>query len=335
MEMIGKCQMHGEMESRFKPFQSDLVLSVFACILGFTVGCQPPESSPFQQPPTVSGVHALTEVEAFIKLGPRPSGSDNSYIAAEWLKAKCRHYGYLADVDEWQEDSPAGPTTYRNVTAVLPGATRSRVLVASHYDTKRLSGCPGFIGANDSGSSTGLLLELMRVLKSVTPWPGNTVEFVFFDGEECVENYTSSDGLRGSRRLAGKIHKSQSVKQYRAMILLDMIGDRDLSVTLPQDTDDHLARQVFQIAERQGTGNKFSYFSGGSLLDDHTPFQELGIPCIDLIDFEYGPGNSWWHTEADTLDKLAAESLTTVGNVCLELVMALSREEVHSIKWGN
>src|SRR5690606_35870461 len=134
----------------------------------------------------------------------------------------------------------------------------------------------------------------------------------FFDGEECVHNYGDKDGLHGSKRLAAAMAADGSLKQIRAMVLLDMIGDKDLGITLSTDTPQHLAETLFRVAEAQGIRNRISYFRYGRILDDHVPFAERGVPAINIIDFDYGPNNSFWHTTKDNLDNVSVESLTLV-----------------------
>lgn len=274
----------------------------------------------------MDGERALALAAEIVDIGPRPSGSEGAQAAAVFLDRLCRDAGLQSEVDEWEEQTDAGQVTFRNVHAVLRGRAETRVLLGSHYDTKRLEDVPEFQGANDSASSSALLLELARGLAAVRPWNGCTVEFAFFDGEECVERYGTRDGLHGSRRYAARIRREGNEKLYRAMVLLDMVGDRDLRITLPSDTDPDLARRVFRIAESQGVRDAFGYFARGTILDDHVPFRRLGIPAIDLIDFAYGPENRYWHTAEDTMDKLSAQSLRTVGRVCLQLVWELAHE---------
>lgn len=279
--------------------------------------------------PRVDGAQALARVAELVGIGPRPTGSDGARRAAEWLEKACRDLGYVPETDTWEHPSAAGTLICRNVLARLSGAaaagrTANRVILGSHYDTKRLDRAPGFVGANDSGSSTGLLLEIMRVLKAQPGPLPFTFEFMFFDGEECVKNYTDDDGLLGSRRAAARMAAAGTTRQYAAMLLLDMVGDRDLTISFPPDGDPHLLRRALALSEGLGVGEKFSLFTRGTILDDHTPFQSLGIPVLNFIDFSYGPGNSWWHTEQDTLDKLSADSLATVGNVVLALLWDLS-----------
>lgn len=277
--------------------------------------------------PVVDGNQAMALTREFVEIGPRPAGSEGAERAAKWIAAQARALGYAAHIDTWEEETPTGPVIFRNVIAGSPraagGRRRSRILIGSHFDTKRFPEGVDFQGANDSGSSTGLLLELMRVLQPQWPAAYPELEIAFFDGEECQVAYGPQDGLHGSKRLAARIADAEAADRYVAMILLDMVGDRDLTVTLPMDAPPSLAQALFAAAENQGTREAFGY-ARGSILDDHVPFQRLGIPSLDIIDFRYGPKNSYWHAEADRLDKLSAKSLATVGNVVLELLWHLA-----------
>ena len=287
--------------------------------------------------PPVDGVRALKAVAELVAIGPRSSGSDGARQAAEWIAESARKLGCTSVTDRWTAWTPDGPREFRNIEVVLPGAPgRGFIILASHYDTKKLAGYPAFVGANDSGSSTGLLLELLRTLRggdggvkiqdAKLSWSGPELRLLFFDGEECVEAYGPGDGLQGSRHYAAKLEKDGAVKDCRAMILLDMVGDRNFNLTLSADTDKELARRLFRMAEKRGIRNQVAVCANSaSILDDHTPFQQLGIPCIDLIDFDYGPNMAWWHPDEDTLDKLSPKSLQTAGTLALDLVWDLAR----------
>lgn len=275
--------------------------------------------------PRVDGAKALAQTAAVVAIGPRASGSAGAKQTVEYLVAQCKAMGYTdVRVDEWtSQDTPHPPTTFRNVYASLPGQGDKFVLIGSHYDTKILPAAPGFVGANDGGSSTGLLLELMRVTAAQRRWSGLPLRFAFFDGEEAVERYTAYDGLQGSRHLAAALAASGEAKRCRAMLLLDMIGDRDLGLTLPADDNSVLLTALQQAAGPLGAKEQVGFYLNGTIFDDHVPFKELGIPALDLIDFNYGPGNSYWHTDQDTLDKLSAASLATVGDLTLAVLWRL------------
>ncbi|MFO7820851.1 MAG: M28 family peptidase [Lentisphaeria bacterium] len=304
---------------------------ILACLCGIALlGCggelagDSRERLAFDNYRLIDGLKVLRLTEEFLSVGPRPSGSPGAAKAAGWIAKELEARDLTPKVCKWQENTPRGKLTFRNVIAVSPGAKPGRIILASHYDTKRLPQYPEFAGANDSGSSTALLLAVAAVLTQVPPAKRCTFEFAFFDGEECIEKYGPSDGLHGSQHYAEKIKAKGMADKYRAMILMDMIGDRDLRVTIPPTTPKHLTKLLFEVARNQNVRNQFGYFVGGNILDDHVPFAKLGIPSINLIDFEFGPDNSFWHTPEDSLDKLSAASLETVGNVVVELTLRLA-----------
>jgi glutaminyl-peptide cyclotransferase len=167
-----------------------------------------------------------------------------------------------------------------------------------------------FIGANDGGSSTGLLLELARVIGQ-HPNLARKIELVFFDGEEAVEQFSQADGLYGSRYFARQL-QGAGAKQFRGGLLFDMVGDRSLGITLPADSPAEMARDIFAAAEALKLRSYFTYL-GRELIDDHVPLNAIGIPTLDIIDFDF----PWWHTADDTMDKISAQSLQTVGSVAL------------------
>jgi hypothetical protein len=192
-----------------------------------------------------------------------------------------------------------------------PPVAGSRALIASHYDTKIFSTIV-FVGANDGASSTGALLELARVL-ALDPDLASRVDLVFFDGEEAVQQFSETDGLYGSRHFASLLRDSGQAGQYGFGIVWDMIGDKNLNVTLPIDSPKTLARAVLDSAESLGVRAKFGLLDR-ALLDDHVPLQQIArIPALDIIDFDY----SAWHTADDTLPQISAESLQTIGAVTL------------------
>ena len=197
-------------------------------------------------------------------------------------------------------------------------------MLGSHYDTK--SGIAGFEGANDSGSSTGLLLELARALKRDAPH-GMEIRFAFFDGEECLVEYGPNDGFHGSRHLAEAMEADGSLSNVAAMILLDMVGDRDLTVTIPRNGTPWLAALAFEAARAEGARKHFQLYPY-AVGDDHEAFFRRGVPAIDLIDFHFGsaPGqNDYWHTAADAMDKVSAESLGLVGRVAARMAETILR----------
>ncbi|MFL6527627.1 MAG: M28 family peptidase [Chthoniobacterales bacterium] len=263
----------------------------------------------------VSGDNAMAHVQALVDFGPRPPGTDAIEKSRAYIANQLKHFGWTVTRQEFSEDTPRGKKQFVNVIARFGGeAARPSFLLCSHYDTKTFD-TGAFVGANDGGSSTGLLIELGRVFAKA-PKLASQLELVFFDGEEAYEAFTETDGLYGSRYFAKQLAGSGGAKQFRGGILFDMIGDRLLGVTLPPDSPPDLAAGIFASAEALQFRKSFTYSPGG-ILDDHTPLNEIGVPTIDLIDFDYPP----WHTLEDTIDKLSPQSLSIVGAVATHFLV--------------
>jgi hypothetical protein len=259
-----------------------------------------------------SGEKALTHVQHLVDLGPHPVGSKPIEKARNYIGEQLRQSGWQVTRQVFTDDTPQGKAHFVNLIARFSdngkGVSPS-FLLASHYDTK-LFDTIQFVGANDGGSSTGLLLELARVLGN-HPNLAKKIELVFFDGEEACENFSETDGLYGSRYFAKQL-QAEGAKEFRGGMLFDMVGDRSLGITLPANSPSAMARDVFVAAEALKVRNYFSYLDR-DLIDDHAPLNAIGIPTIDIIDFDY----AWWHTAGDTMDKISAESLQIVGSVAL------------------
>jgi hypothetical protein len=256
-----------------------------------------------------SGEKALAHVQRLVDLGPRPPGSGAIEKSRDYIENQLRLSGWQVTRQAFTDDTPRGKVQFLNLIARFPGqrSTGPSFLLCSHYDTKTFDTIR-FVGANDGGSSTGLLLELGRVLGR-HPNLAAKIELVFFDGEEAYEHFSERDGLYGSRYFARQLGGS-GAKQFRGGILFDMVGNRSLKITLPADSPAEMARDVFASAEALKLRSHFTYLDR-EMIDDHTPLNEIGIPTIDVIDFSF----PWWHTAEDTMDKLSAQSLQIVGSV--------------------
>src|SRR5437870_13845015 len=258
-----------------------------------------------------SGEKAFAHVQRLVDLGPRPPGSDAIEKSRDYIDNQLRLSGWQVTRQSFTDNTPRGKVGFVNLIARFPGqgnATAS-FLLCSHYDTKTFDTIR-FVGANDGGSSTGLLVELARVLGQ-HPNLAARVELVFFDGEEAYDHFSETDGLYGSRYFARQLQGS-SAKQFRGGILFDMVGDRSLDVTLPADSPPEIARNIFAAAETLKLRSYFTYLDR-EMIDDHSPLNAIGIPTIDVIDFDYPS----WHTAGDTIDKISAQSLQIVGSVAL------------------
>lgn len=271
------------------------------------------------------GEKAFAETEELVAIRPRDSGTAGARRAAVHLDKKLKAFGVQSTVDTFFEETPDGNVSFHNVLGRLPGKTKRLIVLGSHFDTK--SGIsPDFQGANDSGSSSGVLLEMARVLSENGPME---TEFLiaFFDGEECAHQYSENDGLHGSRRLAQQLADAGGARHVEAVIILDMIGDKNLNVTVPRNGSKKLIKELFFAAHETGTRPAFS-LGKGSILDDHVPFLLAGMPAINVIDFEFGsaPGlNDYWHTLEDSMDKLSVGSMQTIGDTVLQMIQNLQR----------
>ena len=254
------------------------------------------------------GAAAFRHLERLVAIGPRPAGSAGGARARDYLTAELGRAGVKVRVEAFEADTPDGRLKMANVVGVVAGRRRDVVLVGGHYDTKAFRDFR-FVGANDGGSSAALLLELARALaarpREYTYW------IAFFDGEEARGAWTPTDSLYGSRRMAADLARRGQLP--RAVIVADMIGDRDLGIRREAGSTPWLTDLVWDSARRLGQSAHFLP-EAMSVEDDHAPFLRAGVPAALLIDFDFPP----WHTAGDTLDKVSARSLQVVGDVLLD-----------------
>src|SRR5437899_7891755 len=259
-----------------------------------------------------SGEKGFAHIQRLIDFGPRPPGSKAIEKSREYIEDQLRRSAWQVTRQAFIDDTPRGKIQFVNLIAQFSGqgkAASPLFLLCSHYDTKMFDAIR-FVGANDGGSSTGLLLELARVIGQ-HPNLARKIELVFFDGEEAVEQFSQADGLYGSRYFARQL-QGAGTKQFRGGLLFDMVGDRSLGIKLPADSPAEMARDIFAAAEALKLRSYFTYL-GRELIDDHVPLNAIAIPTLDIIDFDF----PWWHTADDTMDKISAQSLQTVGSVAL------------------
>ncbi len=280
-----------------------------------------PAAAPAEPPgkaPRVDGERAMKYVRAVVAFGPRPIGSPAHKKLENYILAQLK--GDQVESDEFSAQTPAGAFPMRNIVAKYPGTKDGIIVIGSHYDT--LYGRPKFVGANDGGATTGLLLELANHLRGKRE--GYSVWLVWFDGEEAVRHWSPEDSLYGSKHLAAKWQKDGTLKKIKAFLLTDMIGDADLDVQRDQNSTPWLEDLVYTAATNLGYQSHF--FATGTIIeDDHLPFKQAGLPVADLIDIDYGYGNALHHSDQDTLDKLSPNSLQISGDVVLETVRLLDQ----------
>ncbi|HET9532367.1 MAG TPA: M28 family peptidase [Blastocatellia bacterium] len=257
---------------------------------------------------------AFEHVKKLVAIGPRPPGSEAIKKTQAYIESELKSYGLKVIPDSFDARSPRGTVPMKNIIGELPGEKQDVVIIAGHYDTKSQ---PGFVGANDGGSSTAAALEMARVLSKIRP--EYTLWFVFFDGEEAFVDWNAMDGTDntyGSRHMVARMTADGTLKRVKALMLVDMIGDKNLDLLKDYESTPWLIDIIWKTAHSIGYGKHFLN-ADGAYSDDHIPFKNAGVPVIDIIDFNYGPNNSYWHTNQDTLDKVSGESMKIVGDVVI------------------
>jgi glutaminyl-peptide cyclotransferase len=268
-----------------------------------------------------NGARALAYTRDFVAIGPRWIGSPGHARAEAFIEKQFAHD--QLEKDTFTATTPAGPMEMHNYIVRFPGKKDGVIVLATHYETNYPLRNINFVGANDGGSSTGLLIELANHLRGHT-LDGYSVWLVFFDGEEAVEQWSHSDSLYGSRHLAAKWQNDGTLKRIKAFLLADMIGDKSLDIQRDLNSTPWVLDVVKKAATRLGDQSYF-FAQAEAVEDDHLPFVQRGVPSADIIDLDYGPQNAYHHTAQDTMDKLSAKSLTIAGNVFLETIRLLNQ----------
>lgn len=270
------------------------------------------------------GDKAFLHVEKLVSYGPRFPQSEEIKKARNYISSYLKELSIHVTHDTFTAITPKGPIDMENIIGVIPGDSKEVIIIGSHYDTK-LYNNRLFLGANDGGSSTGTLLELGRVIKECNIKYPLTIWLVFFDGEEAIKSWSEKDSCYGSRRMIESLQKKGQLKNIKAMVLLDMIGDKDLNIKKEINSTYWLTDIIWEVARKQGY--KEIFLSSLTIVeDDHIPFIKAGIPAVNIIDFEYGNNNCYWHTPQDTLDKLSPQSLKIVGDVILNSIPIIMKE---------
>jgi len=297
---------------------------------------QPTATLPAVVPGAVAfnGERALEHVKKQIDIGPRPPGSPELAKTREYITSQLNTYGLKVTNDAFHASTPIGDKEMINITAEVPGESKDVIIISSHYDSKYFKNMR-FVGANDPGSSVGTLLELARVLGTNGQKPKLTYWLVFFDGEEAFcENWEdcgkpgAPDNTYGSRRYVTQLQTTNTLGRVRAMILLDMMGYKNLDLGRDTMSTVWLVDIVWQTARELGHDDVFVSRPEGVGGDDHEPFLKAGIDSLDIIQLSsYRSGSvDYWHTPEDSLDKISAKSMKIVGDV---LLASLPKIEQH------
>jgi Zn-dependent M28 family amino/carboxypeptidase len=266
-----------------------------------------------------SGASALEFTKKAVAFGPRPPATEANKKLQGYIEAQLRSFGCAVTPDPFTASTPLGPKPMRNIVVRIPGRSGKAIVITGHFDTKTFPG-RFFVGANDGGSSTGLLLELARVLCKQPR--KDDLYLVFLDGEEAYAEWSDTDSLYGSRHLSEKWQREGFLPKAKALINVDMIGDSDLQLVQEMASTAWLRDLVWQTARELGYSRNFPPLTG-TIADDHRPFLDKGVPALDLIDFDYGPNHAYWHSDQDTMDKLSANSFTVLGKVLIKAIEKL------------
>lgn len=301
---------------------------LLVALLALAACGEPAPVGPTPGSPTFDGQEAMALVRKQVDFGPRVPGREGHAAQLAWMVARLDSAGVQVRTDTFTHVTQPGDTLrLTNVLArIRPDLTR-RILILTHWDTRPISDNAAdpalrdtpIPGANDGGSGTAILLQLAGLLQQTAPPLG--VDLLFVDGEDYGD-YGEGDMLLGAKRYAAQLPPPGQGRPIYG-VLLDMVGDVDprfpvepTSVQMAQP----VVRKVWGAARRLGYARFFPDAVGGGVGDDHIPLLEANLPTVDVIDFSYGPGNSWWHTPDDTPEHVSATTLAMVGQVVTELI---------------
>ena len=296
--------------------------AIAAWLAASTVSAQVPAAAPAAASNAFDSAKAWEHLRQQVGIGPRPSGSPGNLKNRDYIKATLAGFGIKTVEQPFDGATPIGQIKMVNLIATIPGQRPDRIVLASHFDTKIFRDFR-FVGASDGASSTAALLELARVIKARPQLPF-TIELLFLDGEEATGDWQGTDNTYGSRHYVAAAGKAGTLKSLRALILLDMIGDRQLNLRREQNSTPWLTTIIWNTAKRLGHGAQF-LDEVTPIEDDHIPFLKAGVQAVDLIDLDYPA----WHTAQDTIENVAARSLQIVGDV---VVAALPEIEQRLLK---
>jgi hypothetical protein len=284
-----------------------IMKTVVAALIGLA-SCA--AQTPAPPAPAFDAARAFADLTRLVEIGPRPAGSPALERAREYIRKELSAAGLAVEEQPFVAQTPLGPVRMVNLRATLPGAApdRGRIVIGGHYDTKLVKEFR-FVGASDGASSAAFLLEIARALKGRrNPLP---IELLFLDGEEAVLEWSGQDHTYGSRHYVEGLKKAGTVKDVRAFILVDMIGDKDLGIRREQHSTGWLKDVIWDTAKNLGRTEFMSEET--PIEDDHLEFLAAGIPSVDIIDLD----DPEWHTAGDSLDNVSPRSLQVVGDVLL------------------
>ncbi len=267
------------------------------------------------------GHRAYELVEKQVSFGMRPAGSPELAKLQEYMIGELKSYGCAVETDNFSADTPAGRLPMKNILVKIAGNTPGIILLGTHYDTKRL---PNFVGADDGGSSTAVMMEAARNLCGQKAPGKYAVWIAFFDGEEAVnKEWVDPDNRYGSRQMAAQFAATGDLAKIKAFILVDLVGGKNPHFLRDGESTKWLKDFVWEVAGKLGYGEIFGTASTNFGGDDHYSFTARKVPSVDIMDLDNKNDVPYWHTDQDTMDKISAKTLAIVGHVVLESVKQL------------
>jgi glutaminyl-peptide cyclotransferase len=280
------------------------------------------EAPPADKTGGFDGKRAFDQVAKQVSFGPRPPGSAAIKQLQDYLIGELKSYGCTVDTDDFSADTPVGRVPMKNILVKIPGEKPGIILLGTHYDTKKMD---NFVGADDAGSSTAVMLEIARNLCKA-PAGKYAVWIAFFDAEEAFNlQWQDPDNTYGSRQMAAQLATSGDLPKVKAFILADLVGGRNSHFRRDPESTKWVVDLVWSVADRLGYSNVFLSESGGPGGDDHLSFTKRNVPSVDIIDLvpEEVP---YWHTPQDTLDKISPKTLAITGHTILESIKELQKK---------
>jgi len=269
------------------------------------------------------GKRAYEQVVKQVSFGPRPAGSAALGQLQNYMETELKSYGCAVETDSFSADTPAGRLAMKNILVKIPGEKPGIILLGTHYDTKRLE---NFVGADDGGSSTGVMLEIARLLCGQKQAGKYAVWIAFFDGEEAVnKEWVDPDNRYGSREMAARLANSGDLPKVRAFILADLVGGKNPHFLRDGESTKWLKDFVWGVAGKLGYGNIFESAPTNFGGDDHYSFTARHVPSVDIMDLDTRDV-PYWHTPEDTMDKISERTLAIVGHTILESVKGLQQK---------
>ncbi len=310
---------HGSMDPRL----------LSACMPRPLCRCSSSLPSPHRAQPHFDGAKAYEYAREFVAIGPRWPTGPGHVKAEDFLRAHFQRAHDQLEEDTFTADTPIGPVPMCNFIVRFPGKKPGVIVLGTHYETNYPLRNINFVGANDGGSTTGLLMAIADRLRAESAPPARSSTatpsgWSSSTAKRPSNSWSRSDSTYGSRHLAAKWGRDGTLNQIKAFMLADMIGDKDLDIQRETNSTAWLVRLVAQAAKKFGD-ERYFFQQEMAVEDDHLPFVERGVPSIDIIDLDYGPNNSYHHTAQDTMDKISAHSLTIDGDVFMETIRLIDQ----------